>query len=441
MDTQTNISPITVNPQHEFTSSASLRLYFTQIINRISLFNPNQDLPEQFLELHRNLKDYSKFRDEEGNSIFDLETDDGNNLLLACLIKDIKPIAIEIVRIYGNLFDLGDFNREGQTALIISIKNNWFTFAAFLIGYCSDNPSKNISFLNIEKLDDHGKNALDYFFEKDKTRQIMLTKFQLFPDAPYKQLSILVNLLNFFLEFYPNDIKTHHYIDIICQDLPFYMGLLDFYIRHNLINIKFTKEFCKPIQPASSSIYAKDIKTNIPNLRRNPRQLTAQEFKHNIAIPDTSFNYDENDSDDERIELNPKPNLLPTPLPEYDPSNPGKILTYPNPLNEDVDLDLQMDEVDDDILVPEEDFKNSSRKRNRNLNNQTNEDITSKKKDDKDKDNNNYFESNLGGKKFTKKLKRKKNISKCYRKKSYRKKSYRKKTKKTKFQRNNKNHK
>lgn len=96
------------------TSTQSLRLYFTQIINRISLFNPNQDLPEQFLELHRNLKDYSKFRDEEGNSIFNLETDDGNNLLLSCLIKDIKPIAIEIVRIYGNLFDLGDFNREGK---------------------------------------------------------------------------------------------------------------------------------------------------------------------------------------------------------------------------------------------------------------------------------------------------------------------------------------
>jgi hypothetical protein len=376
------MEPINNNPESEIivTSTQSLRLYFTQIINRISLFNPNQDLPEQFLELHRNLNDYSKFRDEEENSIFDLETDDGNNLLLACLIKDIKPIAIEIVRIYGNLFDLGDFNREGQTALIISIKNNWFTFAAFLIGYCSDNPSKNISFLNIENLDDHGKNALDYFFEKDKTRQIMLTKFQLFPGGPFKSTSILVNLLNFFLEAHPNDIKTHEYIDKICEDLPFYMRLLDYYIRHNLIKVNFSKEFCKPIVQASSSIDVKDIKTNIPNLRSNPRQLRAQEFEHNIAIPDESYNYDENDSDDERIELNPKPNLLPPPLPEYDPSNPGKIITYPNPLNEDVDLDLQMDEVVDDILVPEEDFKNTNRKRNRNLNNQTNEDIASKKK-------------------------------------------------------------
>lgn len=208
----------------------------------------------------------------------------------------------------------------------------------------------------------------------------MLTKFQLFPGGPCKSTSILVNLLNFFLEAYPNDIKTHEYIDKICEDLPFYMRLLDYYIRHNLIMVNFSKEFCKPIVQAFSSIDVKDIKTNIPNLRSNPRQIRAQEFEHNIAIPHRSYNSDENDSDDERIKLNPKPNLLPPPLPEYDPSNPGKIITYPNPLNEDVDLNLQMDEVVDDILVPEEDFKNTNRKRNRNLNNETNEDITSKKK-------------------------------------------------------------
>ena len=420
-----DINPINTDNEIIVTSPQSLRLYFIQIINRISLFNPSHDVREQLLEIYRNLKDYSKFRDEEGNSIFNLETDDGNNLLIASLIKDIKPISIEIVRIYGNLFDLGDFNREGQTALILSIKNNWLPFAAFLIGYCSDNPSINISNLNIEENDDHGKNALDYFFEKDKQTQIKMTPFQLFPQTPLKHLSILVNLLNFFLEAYPNDIKTHEYIDKICQDLPFYMRLFDFYIRHNLIKVNFSKEFCKPLVEASSSLDVKDVK-NIPNLRSNPNQLRAQEFEHNIPIPDERYNYDENDSDDERIELNPKRNLLEPPLPEYDPSNPGQIITYPNPLNEEMD---------------EEDFRNNTRKRNSNFNNQINEDTSSKKnkdyKDNNDNDNNNYYESNFGGQKLTRKLKRKKNISKNYRKKSYRKKSH----KKTKIKRKNKNHK
>ena len=412
-----------INTENEIivTSHQTLELYFNEIINRISLFNPNQDVREQLLKIYRNLKDYSKFRDEEGNSIFNLETEDGNNLLLASLIKDINPISIEIVRIYGNLLDLGDFNREGQTALILSIKNNWLPFTAFLIGYCSANPSINISNLNIEENDDHGKNALDYFFEKDKQTQIKMTPFQLSPQTPLKHLSILVNLLNFFLESHPNDIKTHEYIDKICQDLPFYMTLFDFYIRHNLIKVNFSKEFCKPIVEASSSIEVKDVK-NIPNLRSNPNQLRAQEFKHNIAIPDERYNYDENESDDERIELNPKPNLLLPPLPQYDPSHPGQIITYPNPLNEE--------EMDDS----EEDFRNNTRKRNSNLNNQINEDTSSKKnKDYKDNnDSNNNYESNLGGNKLTRKLKRKKNISKNHRKKSH---------KKTKIKRNKKNYK
>ena len=47
----------------------------------------------------------------------------GNNLLLLCSIYKLDEISIEIITNYGNLFNLGEVNHRGETALIINIKN------------------------------------------------------------------------------------------------------------------------------------------------------------------------------------------------------------------------------------------------------------------------------------------------------------------------------
>lgn len=254
------------------------------------------------------------------------------------------------------MFDLGHYNKEGETALIYSIKHDWFYFAAFLIGYCEVNPFKTINELNIEEIDEQGKNAFDYLLEKDKQIQIQTTVFQLEANGQYKQMLLLVELLGYYLDKFPDSPITHNYINKICLDLPFYKPVLEPYFKGHP-EIKFTKQFCKA--PVETSV---NFFPNITPLTRDLRSglnspVEARISNPPIALPDTSQNWDENDSDDERISLNPKNMSLPPPLPEYNPNEPGQIITYPQPSTfipspsyrqEKRSLEDQEDEEDED---------------------------------------------------------------------------------------------
>jgi hypothetical protein len=344
------------------TSPLTIKLYFDQIIHHIRNYTEQEEEEEKkkkLLEINNEIKDFSVYRDPGNNSIFNLATQDGNNILLECCIYQIKSLCLEIVKNYGNIFDLGHSNNQGETVLIYSIKNNWFFYAAFLIGYCRESPFKTIEELNIEKIDNQRKNALDYLFEKEKVIQSHITKFKLKPDGEMKQMFLLAGFLRYFLYKFPHDSVTKDYINKICQDLPFYKPLLEPYFI-NSPYIKFTKQFCKPPIETSANLFQEAVP--ITRDLRNNNNLTsvAQPYIPILHLPD---NFDENDSDDERISLNPKSMTLPQPLAEYDPLNPGQIITYPRPFfqSESSPRKRSLDEDEDD-----EEPKKKKNKENQN---------------------------------------------------------------------------
>uniref|UniRef100_A0A6C0KQG6 Uncharacterized protein n=1 Tax=viral metagenome TaxID=1070528 RepID=A0A6C0KQG6_9ZZZZ len=309
------------------TSSMAIRIYFNQIIHHIRNYDNTRN---KLLQINNEIKDFSLYRDPANNSIFNLATDEGNNILLECCIHQIKQLCLQVVKKYGVLFDLGHYNNDGETALIYSIKHDWFYFAAFLIGYCEENPFKSIKDLNIENFDEQGKNALDYLFEKDKEIQVDRTVFQLEANGQYKQMLLLVELLGYYLDKSPDSTLTHDYINLICLDLPFYKPILEPYFKDHP-DIKFTNQFCKAPVEASINLFQEGIPASRDLRSMVNTQVEARISNPTIALPDTSQNWDENDSDDERISLNPKNMSLPTPLSEYNPNNPGQIITYPRP--------------------------------------------------------------------------------------------------------------
>ena len=315
------------------TSYMDIKSYFDQIINDIVILDKildkkSDEYKRQLETINDKIINFSRYRDPDNNSIFD-KTTQGNNILLVCCILDMKPLCLEIVKNYGNLFDLGHYNFEGETALIYSIKNNWFYYAAFLIAYCTDSPFKTINELYIEKIDNHGKNALDYLFEKEKTIQSKLTHFQLEPNGEVKEMILLVELFGYFIDRFPNDPVTHAYITKICQDLAFYKALLGPYFIDNPY-IKFTKKFCETPVDANAALFqvatpaTQGLRSNT-NTRLRARPSSSNTF---FTVPDA---IDENDSDDERIQLYPKNMTLPPPLEEYDPSIQVTRINYPPP--------------------------------------------------------------------------------------------------------------
>jgi len=361
------------NNNNNNTSRLSIKLYFDQIIHRIRNYTKEEEeqekeeekdeekkKKEKLLEINKEIKKFSVYRDPDNNSIFNLATQDGNNILLECCIYQIKSLCLEIVKNYGNIFDLGHYNNQGVTALIYSIKNNWFFYAAFLIDYCRERPFKTINELNIEKTDNQRKNALDYLFEKEKVIQSHITKYKLKPDGEMKRMFLLVELLGYYLYKFPHDSVTKEYINKICQDLAFYKPLLEPYFI-NRPYIKFTKQFCKP--PVETT--ANHFQEAIPITRdlRNNNNLTsvAQPYIPILHLPD---NFDENDSDDERIILNPKNMTLPTPLAEYDPLNPGQIITYPRPFRTPLPSPSKKRPLEEDDDEKEDDVKNKKNKVN-----------------------------------------------------------------------------
>jgi hypothetical protein len=337
------------------TSNLALTVYFNQVIHNIRTFNNTKT---KLFQINKEFKDFSVYRDPDNNSIFDLTTDDGNNILLECCIYQIKPLCLQVVKKYGVLFDLGHYNNDGETALIYSIKHDWFYFAAFLIGYCEENPFKSIKELNIENFDEQGKNALDYLFEKDKEIQVDRTVFQLEANGPYKQMLLLVELLGYYLDKSPDSTITHDYINQICLDLPFYKPILEPYFKDHP-DIKFTKQFCKAPVEASINLFQEG-----QPLPRDLRSIVNTEVEAQIsnpilALPDNSANWDENDSDDERITLNPKNMNLPPPLAQYDPLNPGQIITYPPPFRTPLPTPSKKRPLEDD---DDEDEESKSKK-------------------------------------------------------------------------------
>jgi len=369
-------------------SYMDIKLYFDQIIDHIRNFDGSK---EQLNYINNEIKNFSRYRDPNNNSIFD-KTSNGNNILLECCIHNIKPLCLEIVKNYGNLFDLGHYNFEGETALIYSIKHNWFYYAAFLIAYCTDSPFKTINELYIEKIDNHGKNVLDYLFEKEKTIQSHLTYFQLEPNGEEKEMILLVELFGYFIDRFPNDPVTHAYITKICQDLAFYKPLLGPYFINNPY-IKFTKKFCETPVDTNANLFqvatpaTQDLRSNT-NTRLRARPSIPSSSNTFLTVPDA---IDENDSDDERIELYPKNMTLPPPLEEYDPSIQITRINYPPPLSSNT------------INSNDEENKSDSEEEDK---------MKEKKlKTNKDFDNDYDFKPEFGGnkrKKYTRRVKRKK---------------------------------
>jgi hypothetical protein len=322
---QIPIAPVNNDRTTINTSYMDIRTKFDQIIDHIRNFDGSK---EQLKYINNEIKNFSRYRDPDNNSIFD-KTSNGNNILLECCIHNIKPLCLEIVKNYGNLFDLGHYNFEDETALIYSIKHNWFYYAAFLIAYCTDSPFKTINELYIEKIDNQGKNALDYLFEKEKPIQSNFTYFQLEPNGEMKEMILLVELFGYFIDRFPNDPVTHAYITKICQDLAFYKDLLGPYFIDNPY-IKFTKKFCETPVDTNAALFQVATPAT-QGLRSNTNtRLRARPSSSNtvLTIPDA---IDENDSDDERIHHYPKNMTLPPPLEEYDPSIQITRINYPPP--------------------------------------------------------------------------------------------------------------
>jgi hypothetical protein len=409
-------------PASHIKTPEEVKQYFVRIV---TLLSGVVDTPEKMTNIYNKIKKYAKYRDNNydydniRNSIFSYTTPFGNNLLLVSCIKNLKPICLEIVKKYGNLFDLGHYNSYGETVLIFAIKNKMLYYAAFLIGYCIENPYKDYEDLNIEQKDDNGKTALDYLFELDKTSQASITKFQVKNDGPVKQLLLLEMLFGYFLENYPNSPETHRYIRKICnppQDFGenFYFDLLKPYFEYHP-NIKFTKKFCKEpvIAEATTDIpQAFPIPPEIGRLRSNiETDIRAPILNPVIALPDNSQNFDENDSDDERIERANRSYEKPAPLQEYNPVNPGAIISYPRPPTPEINISPPATPVNE-LSELNEYYQNI---------NQEDEGEHKTKKQRKD-----TFEPEFGGKKRSTKKKRNKYSRKNKSYKKLYKKSYKK---------------
>jgi hypothetical protein len=232
---------------------------------------------------------------------------------------------------------------------------------------------------------------------------------------------LLVELLGYYLYKFPYDSATKEYINKICQDLAFYKPLLEPYFI-NSPYIKFTKQFCKPPVETSANLFQEAVP--ITRDLRNNNNLTsvAQPYIPILHLPD---NFDENDSDDERITLNPKNMSLPPPLAEYNPLIPGQIITYPPPFRTPLPSPLHT----------------SSKKRPLEEEEEEDEDEDEERKNKKNKVNqSSSFSPELGGNKH-KNYNKKLSIKKSQKRNITNKKRFqnRKSKKLTNIKRNNKN--
>jgi len=157
-------------------------------------------------------------------------------------------VASNLIDDYGNLFDLGHANHNGETALIICIKKKMFDLALNLINHReyppeNDHEPLEYDYTNMGQQDIRGQNALDCMlsyivYEDDNT--IKPSNNKLITD----NIDIISELLFFHLDKLhddPGNELSQYYIDFFCKTRDFWRPLLaDDFEENEYIDFKKT---------------------------------------------------------------------------------------------------------------------------------------------------------------------------------------------------------
>ena len=220
------------------------------------------------------IKKYAYYKTNNTNtSIFTLEYEtDDNDLLAICCITKLPNAADLLISDYADLFDVGTTNPLGQTALILAIINDLFSVAEDLLNkFLEDcNPGQ------VTHGDGFQLSALDFMLQKNK-------------DIIKKNIEIVVNLLDYYLQNEPTSPVFHRNIDILCRDIKFYEPLILPYISKARLDLN--ERFCREIVPAKIGPFH-DFHTNLPNTRgMNEIRINAEPVNLQMVIPTNDRNF------------------------------------------------------------------------------------------------------------------------------------------------------
>lgn len=220
------------------------------------------------------IKKYAYYKTNNTNtSIFTLEYEtDDNDLLAICCITKLPNAADLLISDYADLFDVGTVNPLGQTALILAIINDLFSVAEDLLNnFLEDcNPGQ------VTHGDGFQLSALDFMLQKNK-------------DIIKKNIEIVVNLLDYYLQNEPTSPVFHRNIDILCRDIKFYEPLILPYISKARLDLN--ERFCREVVPAEIGTFH-DFHTNLPNTRgMNEIRINAEPINLQMGIPTNDRNF------------------------------------------------------------------------------------------------------------------------------------------------------
>jgi hypothetical protein len=252
------------------------------------------------------IKKYAYYTTNDNRSIFTLEyAEDDNDLLATCCINKLVNAATVIIFDYAELFDVGSANPLGQTALILAIINDLFSFVEDLLNtFLEDcNPLQLTNGNN-------QLSALDYMLQKNK-------------HIIAENIDIVVDLLDFYIEHDPHSQVFHRNIDIICREIEFYKPLLEPYFSKRRLDLN--KRFCK--EPVNTEVGTfRDFHTNLPNTRGMENiRINAQPINLQMGIPthDRNFTHEYTREEEDNFRINKRQRTEDTAIPNEPNENRG----------------------------------------------------------------------------------------------------------------------
>uniref|UniRef100_A0A6C0JKZ7 Ankyrin repeat protein n=1 Tax=viral metagenome TaxID=1070528 RepID=A0A6C0JKZ7_9ZZZZ len=228
------------------------------------------------IQVMKDIKYNANFRNEDGLSIFEIDNNiRKNNILMSCCMFGLQNAALFIIRNYKDSVELGSINRQGQTALMICINNNMYLVALELLNSQDSVP---------ELANENIVSSFDLILRKPINNEDIKT--------------VLVKLIEYYLQYSPTNKNFHKNINIICSNKHLVELLQS---RFNKDVLDFDK-ICSPIQQAYVSDYVNNTIT--PYNMRNAQNITnATPYNMQIAEPiiDTHMHFDANEYTDEQL--------------------------------------------------------------------------------------------------------------------------------------------
>ena len=226
------------------------------------------------LQVIKDIKYYAKFINQDGFSIFEIDNNIRNDILMSCCMFGLQNAALFIVQNYNDSVELGSINRQGQTALMICINNNMHKVALELLKNKDSVPELAHEDMN---------SSLD----------LILTK-----TINSDTIPVLVKLIEYYLQYSPTNKNFHKNMDIICSNQHI-VELLQPSFNKDVLD--FAK-ICGQKTEAEVSDYVNSAITPY-NMRNNQNTLNATPYNMQIAEPivDPYMNFDANEYTDEQL--------------------------------------------------------------------------------------------------------------------------------------------